>query len=89
MRRVTTDRGSYDADILVVALGAAYDPAATPGFAEGGVEFYSVDGAERMRDVLPGFESGTILIGILGHPYKCPPAPFEGAVQVTTADALP
>jgi sulfide:quinone oxidoreductase len=79
-RRVTTDRGSYDADILVVALGAAYDPAATPGFAEGGVEFYSVDGAERMRDVLPGFESGTILIGILGHPYKCPPAPFEGAL---------
>ena len=33
-----------------------------------------------MRDVLPGFESGTILIGILGHPYKCPPAPFEGAL---------
>ena len=24
--------------------------------------------------------SGTILIGILGHPFKCPPAPFEGAL---------
>jgi sulfide:quinone oxidoreductase len=79
-RHVTTDAGSYDADILVVALGADYDHAATPGFADGGVEYYSVAGAERMRDVLADFNSGTILIGILGHPYKCPPAPFEGAL---------
>jgi sulfide:quinone oxidoreductase len=79
-RRVTTDAATYDADILVVALGAAYDFAATPGFREGGVEYYSVAGAARMRDVLLDFESGKILIGILGHPYKCPPAPFEGAL---------
>jgi sulfide:quinone oxidoreductase len=79
-RRVTTDAGSYDADILVVALGADYDFGATPGFQEGGVEYYSVVGAEHMRDVLAGFESGKILVGILGHPFKCPPAPFEGAL---------
>jgi sulfide:quinone oxidoreductase len=79
-RRVTTDSGSYDADVLAVALGADYDFAATPGFEEGGLEFYSVQGAERMRDALPSFDSGTILIGILGHPFKCPPAPFEGAL---------
>ena len=79
-RRVTTDQGSYDADILVVALGATYDFAATPGFEEGGYEYYSLAGAERMRDALPEFESGTILIGILGQPFKCPPAPFEGAL---------
>ena len=30
-RRVTTDSGSYDADVLAVALGADYDFAATPG----------------------------------------------------------
>src|SRR4051812_43311851 len=54
--------------------------AATPGFAEGGFEYYSIAGAERMRDALPEFTGGTILIGVLGHPYKCPPAPFEGAV---------
>jgi sulfide:quinone oxidoreductase len=79
-RHVTTDAGSYDPDILVVALGADYDHAATPGFADGGIEYYSVAGAERMRDVLVDFGSGTILIGILGHPYKCPPAPFECAL---------
>jgi sulfide:quinone oxidoreductase len=79
-RRVTTDERSYEADVLVVALGADYDFAATPGFAEGGFEYYSLAGAERMRDALPEFESGQILIGILGHPFKCPPAPFEGAL---------
>jgi sulfide:quinone oxidoreductase len=78
-RHVTTDGGSYDADILVVALGAEYDIAATPGFAEGGLEYYSIAGAERMRDALPEFTGGTVLIGVLGQPYKCPPAPFEGA----------
>ena len=78
-RQVTTDKGVYDADILVVALGANYDHAATPGFEDGGYEYYTVAGAERLRDALPAFESGTILIGILGQPYKCPPAPFEGA----------
>jgi sulfide:quinone oxidoreductase len=79
-KHVTTDAGSYDADILVVALGADYDFAATPGFAEHGVEYYSVAGAERMRDAVSGFDAGRILIGILGHPFKCPPAPFEGAL---------
>jgi sulfide:quinone oxidoreductase len=79
-RHVTTDAASYEADILVVALGADYDVAATPGFEEGGVEYYSVAGSERMRDVLSDFDSGKVLIGILGQPFKCPPAPFEGAL---------
>jgi sulfide:quinone oxidoreductase len=79
-RHVTTDEGSYDADVLAVALGADYDIAATPGFGEGGFEYYSVAGAERLREVIPSFDSGRIVIGILGHPFKCPPAPFEGAL---------
>jgi sulfide:quinone oxidoreductase len=78
-RHVTTDTGEHDADILVVALGAEYDVAATPGFAEGGYEYYSIPGAERLRDALPAFDGGTILLAILGQPFKCPPAPFEGA----------
>jgi sulfide:quinone oxidoreductase len=81
-RRVRTDNGTYDADILAVALGADYDFAATPGFAAGGFEFYSLAGAERLRDALAEFDSGRILIAVLGHPFKCPPAPFEGAFLV-------
>jgi sulfide:quinone oxidoreductase len=78
-RRVTTDRGAHDADVLVVALGADYDLDATPGLAEAG-EFYSVAGAERMRDVLPTFTSGRALVGVCGAPFKCPPAPSEAAL---------
>ncbi len=78
-RRVTTDAGVHDADVLVVALGADYDLDATPGLAEAG-EFYSVVGAERVRDVLPTFTSGRALVGVCGAPFKCPPAPSEAAL---------
>lgn len=79
-RRVTTDRGTYDADILVIALGADYDIRATPGLVEGGNEFYTVAGATRLRDVLPTFKKGRAVIGVASWPYKCPPAPSETAL---------
>jgi sulfide:quinone oxidoreductase len=81
-RRVITEEGSYDADFLAVALGAEYDFAATPGFREGGFEYYTLAGAERLREALAEFEAGRVLIAVLGHPFKCPPAPFEGAFLV-------
>ena len=81
-RRVITDEGSYDADFLAIALGAEYDLAATPGFEDDGFEYYSLAGAERLRDALADFTRGTVLISVLGHPFKCPPAPFEGAFLV-------
>src|SRR5579871_370217 len=40
-KTVITDAGSFDADILVVALGADLAPEATPGLTEWGHEFYS------------------------------------------------
>ncbi len=76
-RRVVTEDRMYDPDVLVVALGADYDAAATPGFVEGGYEFYSLAGAERLADRLATIEAGRILLAILGTPFKCPPAPYE------------
>ena len=78
-RRVTTDAGSYDADFLVVAMGADYDMDATPGLAADGFEYYTVAGAERLRGALADFAGGRVLVSVLGQPFKCPPAPFEGA----------
>ena len=78
-RRVTTDAGAYDADFLVVAMGADYDMAATPGLEAGGFEYYTMAGAERLRDALAEFDGGRVLVSVLGQPFKCPPAPFEGA----------
>ncbi len=79
-RRVTTDHGTHDADVLVIALGADYDLAATPGLTEGGNEFYSFVGAERLREVLPTFSSGHAIVGVTSAPFKCPPAPSEAAL---------
>jgi sulfide:quinone oxidoreductase len=79
-RRVTTDAGTHEADVLVVALGADYDMDATPGLADGGNEFYSLAGAERLAGIIPSFASGHIVIGVCGAPFKCPPAPSECAL---------
>ncbi len=78
-KHVSTDRDSYEADVLVVALGADLDPAATPGLVDGGHEFYSIDGAEHLREVIPSFEAGTAIVGVTSAPFKCPPAPSETA----------
>lgn len=81
-RRVVTDQGQHEADVLVVALGADLDVSATPGLAEGGHEFYSVAGAERVREVLPSFDAGVAVIGVLSPVFKCPPAPNEAALML-------
>jgi sulfide:quinone oxidoreductase len=79
-RRVTTDAGIHEADVLVVALGADYVLGATPGLTEAGNEFYSVAGAERLADVLSEFSGGRAIVGVCGAPFKCPPAPSEAAL---------
>src|ERR1043166_2726793 len=43
-KRVTTDRGTHEADFMVVALGADYDFDVTPGMVEA-TEFYTLAGA--------------------------------------------
>jgi len=79
-RRVTTDAGVHEADVLVVALGADYDVDGTPGLAEAGNEFYSLAGAERLAELLPAFSQGRAVVGVCGAPFKCPPAPSEAAL---------
>jgi sulfide:quinone oxidoreductase len=79
-KRVETDGGTFEADILVVALGADLDPSATPGLVESGHEFYTVAGAFALRDVLSAFEGGRVIVGVTSTPFKCPPAPSETAL---------
>jgi len=81
-KRVTTQNGTYEADILVVALGANYDIGATPGLAEYGNEYYTFEGAETLRSVIPRFTKGHAIVGVCGAPFKCPPAPSEAALML-------
>jgi hypothetical protein len=59
--------GYFEADILVVALRADLDLAATPGLAEDGHEFYT---------------GGRVVVGVTSTPFKCPPVPSETALLV-------
>lgn len=76
-KHVQTDAGAFDADILVVALGADLEPEATPGLLEGGHEFYTHEAAFAVRDVLANFEGGRVIVAVTSTPFKCPPAPSE------------
>lgn len=80
-KRVTTNRGTHEADFLVVALGADYDFAVTPGMAEA-TEFYTLAGATRLGEMLKTFTKGRVLIAVGGAPFKCPPAPSEAALMM-------
>jgi sulfide:quinone oxidoreductase len=81
-KRVVTEDGIYDADILVVALGADLVPEATPGLVEGGNEFYSVPGSAVAGEALAAFSGGHVIVGVTSTPFKCPPAPSETALLV-------
>src|SRR5882757_7380031 len=79
-RRVETDAGTFDADVLVVALGADLHPEATPGLVEGGHDFYTEAGAFALREVLADFDGGRVIVAVTSTPFKCPPAPSETAL---------
>ncbi len=55
---------------------------ATPGLEQGGNEFYSVAGAEKLRTIPPTVTHGKIVIGVCAAPFKCPPAPSERALRL-------
>ncbi len=66
-------------DYLVVALGAQYTSHQIPGLNKAWT-YYHLDGAEGLRDELPNFKGGRLAIVVSSSPYRCPAAPFEGAL---------
>ncbi|MCH8900355.1 MAG: NAD(P)/FAD-dependent oxidoreductase [Acidobacteria bacterium] len=79
------DRGSVrdlDADYLVVSLGAELTPETIPGLAEGGHNFYTLAGAESLKDALEDFNGGRIVVLTATPAYKCPAAPYEAAMLI-------
>jgi len=65
-------------DELVLATGSRTVMGEVPG-GLAAHDFYTLDGAMRLHRALNDFEGGTIVIGVAGIPYKCPPAPVEFA----------
>jgi sulfide:quinone oxidoreductase len=63
-------------DQLLIATGSRTVMGEVPG-GEGAYDFYTMSGAERLFEALESFTGGTIVVGVAGIPYKCPPAPVE------------
>jgi sulfide:quinone oxidoreductase len=79
-RAVEVDEVRWDADALIIALGAERDPDRVPGFRERAIDVYDPTASDRARDAIAAFTRGRLVIGIFGAPYPCPPAPFELAM---------
>ena len=74
--------GTLRGDAVIVALGADYDLGAVPGLVETAQTFYTVEGAIRLRNALADFKGGKIVFLTPRTPFKCPPAPYEGAMMI-------
>jgi sulfide:quinone oxidoreductase len=81
-RRVSAGGETFEADLLVIALGADLDAASTPGLLEHGHEFYSTSRALDLTPTLDAFAGGDVVVGVTSTPFKCPPAPSECALLV-------
>jgi len=74
------DGKEFRAAHLVIALGAALQPERVPGLAEAGHNFYSLAGAETLRDARLALKRGRIVVLVAAVPFKCPAAPNEAAM---------
>jgi len=82
-KRLTVDDGDrIGYDHLTLATGARLVPDRIPGLVEGAHDFYSEDGAERLREALAEFSGGRIVLSVVGMPHMCPAAPVEFTLMV-------
>ncbi len=79
-RTVRVNGQTFTGDVLVIALGAQYAPDTMPGLAEAGHNFYSLGGAESLRDARLDVRRGRVVVLVSGIPFKCPAAPYEAAM---------
>lgn len=81
-RRLRGTVRDFEADFLVVSLGAELAPDTIPGLAKAGHNFYTLSGAESLRDSLADFSGGQVAVLTAAPAYKCPAAPYEAAMLI-------
>jgi sulfide:quinone oxidoreductase len=79
-RAVRSDGESWDADFLVVALGAEPRPDLVAGLAEHAHDVWEPARVPAAKAALEAFDGGRVAVVIAGAPYTCPPAPYECAL---------
>jgi sulfide:quinone oxidoreductase len=78
---VRTDQGEFGYHYLVIALGAELALEKVPGF-ESAFHMYTLEDAKKLRNALSSFSGGSIRLVVSSTPFKCPPAPYEGAMLI-------
>ena len=83
-RYVKTIDNAWEADYIVIALGAELSPADIPGFEESSLNLYDLYDAYKIQKELESFKEGRIVILITRTPFKCPAAPYEAAFLINS-----
>lgn len=84
-REVTLGGRTLVGNYLVIALGAEFAADTIPGLAQAGHNFYTLAGAEALRDALGRFDGGQLVVMTAAPAYKCPAAPYEAAMLLEYA----
>ena len=69
-------------DLLVIATGSQIRPDMTEGLLgphwyDTAFDFYTLEGAQKLREKLATFTSGRLVVNVVEMPIKCPVAPLE------------
>jgi len=81
-KKITADGKEYHYDFLIIALGADLAPEKITGWDENIHTFYTLDGAAKLNEALENFQGGKVAVLVSSMPYKCPGAPYEGAMLI-------
>lgn len=79
-RTISVNGRELAGDYLIVALGAELAPELVPGLAAAGHNFYTLAGAESLRDARLKLNQGRMVVLVSAMPFKCPGAPNEAAM---------
>jgi len=80
-RTVEGKKSKYNYDWLIIASGCSIVPEEVEGMKEDYYnnihDFYTLEGAVKLRDKMKYFDKGRVVVNIAELPYKCPVAPLE------------
>jgi sulfide:quinone oxidoreductase len=80
--RLTKENRVINYDQLVISTGSMIRPGEIDGMLDGGwqknvFDFYTPDGAVKLRDFLKFWKGGRMVLNVAEMPIKCPVAPLE------------
>ncbi|QLH09824.1 NAD(P)/FAD-dependent oxidoreductase [Candidatus Nitrosotenuis sp. DW1] len=83
-KKVKTATKELSYDYLIVAAGVELAPEKITGLSANGMILYDLEHVSKIRQKILDMKSGKIVFAITGMPYKCPPAPFEAALIISS-----